>query len=86
VPQFIPSRRPKLKTPVLLLGGSTNSIVTPSSVSKLKDVFEFAEYKQWKKAGDGMPSNREEMLPIMQFFAQRLRSRRGVPEGSVEIG
>lgn len=76
----------KVKTPVLVLGGSSNSLVTPSAVARLKDVFETVDYKQWKRSGDGMPANREEMLPIMQFFARRLRSRRGVPEGSVEIG
>lgn len=76
----------KVTTPVLVLGGSSNSLVTPSVVARLKDVCETVDYKQWKKSGDGMPTNREEMLPIMQFFASRLRSRRSVPEGSVEIG
>jgi hypothetical protein len=32
-----------------------------------------------------MPRSREEMLPIMRFFARRLRSRGGVPEGAVEV-
>jgi hypothetical protein len=32
-----------------------------------------------------MPSNRDEMMPIMQFLARRLRSRKGVVEGAVEI-
>ncbi|KAI9830354.1 MAG: hypothetical protein M1819_005735 [Sarea resinae] len=75
----------KFKTPVLLLGGSSRTLISDSAVTRLKDSFEFVEYKQWKKSGDGMPSNRDEMLPMMQFFARRLRSRRGVPEGSVEI-
>ena len=76
----------KIKTPVLVLGGSTNTLVTSSAVARLKDVFDAVEYRQWKKRGDGMPTNRDEMLPLMQFFARRLSSRRGVPEGSVEIG
>lgn len=75
----------KSKTPVLVCKGSRDSAVTDSAVAKLKDVFETVEIKQWNKKGDGMPSNREEMLPIMQFFARRLRSTRGVPEGSVEL-
>lgn len=74
------------KTPVLILGGSSNSLITASNVTRLKNVFESVEHRQWSKAGDGMPSNREQMLPIMQFFASRLRSRRGIPEGSVEVG
>lgn len=76
----------KAKTPVLVLGGSSTSLLTSSAVTRLKGVFETVEYRPWKKSGDGMPANREEMLPIMQFFARRLRSRRGVPVGSVEVG
>jgi predicted esterase len=75
----------KSKTPVLVCRASKKSKVTDSAVSKLKDVFEHVEVKDWKRNGDGMMSNREEMLPIMQFFARRLLSRRGVPAGSVEL-
>lgn len=73
------------KTPVLVCKASKGSAVSDSAISKLKDAFEFVEIKEWKKNVDGMPSNREEMLPIMQFFARRLRSTRGVPAGSVEL-
>jgi predicted esterase len=75
----------KSKTPVLVCKGSRNSVVSESAVKKLKDTFEFVEVKEWRKTGDSMPSNREEMLPIMQFFARRLRSTQGVPAGSVEL-
>jgi predicted esterase len=75
----------KSKTPVLVCKASKKSAVTDSAISKLKDAFEYIEVKEWKKNGDGMPSSREEMLPIMQFFARRLRSTRGVPAGSVEL-
>ncbi|KAH7134995.1 phospholipase/Carboxylesterase superfamily protein [Dendryphion nanum] len=75
----------KSKTPVLVCKGSRKSVVTDSASSRLKDVFDFVEIKEWKKIGDGMPGSREEMLPIMQFFARRLRSTRGVPAGSVEL-
>ncbi|KAF2125474.1 alpha/beta-hydrolase [Dothidotthia symphoricarpi CBS 119687] len=75
----------KRKTPVLVCKASRQSAVTDSAISKLKDAFEFIEIKEWKKVGDGMPSSRDEMLPIMQFLARRLRSMRGVPAGSVEL-
>ncbi|KAF2269471.1 phospholipase/Carboxylesterase superfamily protein [Lojkania enalia] len=75
----------KSRTPVLVCKGSRDSAVSDSAVAKLKDAFEFVEIKEWKKTGDGMPSSREEMLPIMQFFARRLRSNQGVPTGSVEL-
>ena len=74
-----------LKTPVLVLGGSSSTLITRVIVDKLKAAFQYVEYQKWNRAGDGMPLNRDEMLPIMRFFARRLRSRSGVPEGSVEI-
>ncbi|KAJ9639888.1 hypothetical protein H2201_007334 [Coniosporium apollinis] len=90
---FLPASTPlptvgkkKSKTPVLVCKGRSRSLVTDSALARMRDWFEFVEVREWKKVGDGMPANREEMLPVMQFFARRLRSRRGVPEGAVEIG
>ena len=74
-----------VKTPVLVLGGSSNTLITRTNLDKLKAAFPFVEYQKWNRTGDGMPRNRDEMLPIMRFFARRLRSRAGVPEGSVEV-
>ncbi|MCJ1434273.1 hypothetical protein MMC27_003640 [Xylographa pallens] len=77
----------KSKTPVLILGGSSRTLITLDAISSLGAKFQYVDYKKWpNKVADGMPRNREEMLPIMQFFSRRLRSRAGVPEGSVEIG
>ena len=75
-----------VKTPVLVLGGSSNTFITRTGLEKLKAAFQNVEYHKWNRAGDGMPRNRDEMLPIMRFFARRLRSRASVPEGSVEVG
>jgi predicted esterase len=75
----------KSRTPVLLCKGSHRSAITDENIEKLKDTFNVVEVKEWPKTGDGMPSNRNEMLPIMQFFARRLRSMRGIPEASLEI-
>jgi predicted esterase len=75
----------KIRTPVIVCKGSRKSGVSDEDVDRVKEVFEFVEVKEWAKTGDGMPSSREEMLPIMQFFARRMRSMRGVPKGSVEI-
>ena len=74
-----------VKTPVLVLGGSSNTLITRTALDRLKAAFENIEYQKWNRAGDGMPRNREEMLPIMRFFARRLRSRAGVPKDSAEI-
>jgi len=75
----------KVKTPILVLGGSKHSQVTRSAVDGLKSRFAEVEYVKWGKSEDSMPGNREEMLPIMRFLARRLRSRAGVPEGAVEV-
>lgn len=77
----------KDRTPVLLLAGRDDggSAVTETAVKRTKDVFEFVEIHRWNRRGDGMPKNRDDMLPVMQFFARRLRSRKGVPAGSVEL-
>nr|POE65681.1 putative hydrolase c9g1.08c [Quercus suber] len=86
LPQDAPaSLSPTCKTPILVCAGSDQSAVTPSAESKLKHVFEFVDVKRYRRPGDGMPSNRDEMLPIMQFFSRRLRSVKGVPEGSIEV-
>ncbi|POS88424.1 hypothetical protein EPUL_000170 [Erysiphe pulchra] len=74
-----------LKTPVLLCGGSNETQVTRSTITCLKDRFVNFRFIQWNKHGDGMPRNREEMLPIMEFFARRMRSRAGVPDEAIEL-
>lgn len=75
----------RFKSPVLIIGGSTNTLVTKSAMTNLKSAFESVQYTKYTRVGDSMPRNREEMLPVMQFFARRLQSRRGVPQGSVEV-
>jgi predicted esterase len=75
----------KAETPVLVLGGSSNTLISVSAVSRIKSVFKSVDYKVWSRAGDDMPRNREEMMPIMQFFGKRLKSRRGIPDGSIDV-
>ena len=75
----------KSKTPILVLGGSQDSKVSRANVERIERVFTFVQYHKWNRPGDAMPRNREEMLPIMEFLSRRLKSRQGVPEGSVEL-
>ncbi|KAL2824011.1 Alpha/Beta hydrolase protein [Aspergillus cavernicola] len=75
----------KSRTPILMLAGRDSDVVTESAVKRTKDVFEFVELHTYARRGDTMPRSREEMVPIMRFFARRLRSWQGVPEGSVEL-
>lgn len=68
------SNRPKSKTPVLVCHGRSCEAVDEDAVDVLKREFVDVREVKWKKADSTMPANREEMLPIMQFFAERLRS------------
>jgi predicted esterase len=76
----------KNKTPVLVLGGSSQTLVTGDAIAKVKSAFEFVEAHRYRRPGDTMPRSRDEMMPVMLFLSRRLRSRAGVPEGSVEVG
>lgn len=80
-----PPKKDKYKSPILLCKAKSRSVVNEHHVDRLKDLFQYVQVVEWKKAGDSMPSSREEMMPIMEFFSRRLRSTKGVPEGSVEI-
>jgi hypothetical protein len=75
----------KSKTPVLICGGSRSAHVTQSALVVLRSRFVDVEYVKWSKAEDSMPVNRDEMLPIMKFFAKRLLSRAGIPDDAIEI-
>jgi predicted esterase len=77
----------KSRTPILLLGGRNGDFAKNdrSAVKRLKTLCEFVQYHEWKKSGSTMPVNREEVMPMMQFLAMRLRNRRGVSDDFIEI-
>jgi predicted esterase len=75
----------KCRTPVLVCKGNERSAVRDEEEDLLKAVFGFVQVKEWNRPGDGMPRNRAEMMPLMEFFARRLRSTKGVPKGSIEL-
>ena len=72
-------------TPVILLGGSSTTSLTPQRIDDTKAIFKNVEYHQFERPGDGMPTNRDETFPIMRFLARRLRSQIGVPKGSFAV-
>ena len=74
----------KCETPALLLGGR-RGLLTDDAVKSIKGSFRNVESHRWENVADTLPQSRKEALPMMQFFARRLRSRQGVPKGSVEI-
>lgn len=73
-------------TPVLVTGGARETMVTRTGLERMRSSFKEVEYRKWERAGDGMPRNRVEMMPVMSFFARRLKSRAGVPDGALELG
>lgn len=68
------SARAKSKTPVLVCRSGSSDGVDEDAVDTLKREFVDVRITNWKKPDDSMPRNRDEMLPIMKFFAERLRS------------
>ncbi|KAI4092277.1 MAG: hypothetical protein LQ348_004931 [Seirophora lacunosa] len=75
----------KNQTPIIVLGGASGSLITQSALTSLKRVFNAVEYVKWPREGDGMPRNREEMIPVMKFLARRLQSKSGVPQDATEV-
>ncbi|KAI1464614.1 alpha/beta-hydrolase [Daldinia caldariorum] len=74
-PSTVPtvSAREKSRTPVLACHGRSSEVLDEDAVDLLKKEFADVREVKWRKNDDGMPQNRDEMLPIMQFFADRLR-------------
>ncbi|KAI0122853.1 Alpha/Beta hydrolase protein [Xylariales sp. AK1849] len=68
------SNTEKSRTPVLICHGRLSDLLDEEAVDVLKKEFVDMREVKWRKADDGMPGSREEMLPIMQFFAERLQS------------
>ncbi|KAI1363570.1 Alpha/Beta hydrolase protein [Xylaria arbuscula] len=68
------SVRGKARTSVLVCHGRNSESVDDDALKLLRREFADVRNTKWMKADDGMPANRQEMLPIMQFFAERLRA------------
>ncbi|KAI2643499.1 alpha/beta-hydrolase [Xylaria nigripes] len=68
------SARDKARTPVLICHGRNSESVDDDAIELLRKEFVDVREVKWQKPDDGMPKNREEMLPVMQFFAERLRA------------
>ncbi|KAH7033141.1 Alpha/Beta hydrolase protein [Microdochium trichocladiopsis] len=79
-PSMVPSlsSREKARTPVLVCHGRNSEVVDEDAMEfirkEIRDVREVKWTKGRSSGDDGMPRNREEMLPIMQFLAERLAS------------
>jgi len=73
----------KSKTPVLVCSGVDSPWVTSSAEEKLKKNFVLVQVSRYRRRGDTIPQNRDEMMPVMQFFARRLRQP--APVGTVEV-
>ncbi|KAI2470313.1 alpha/beta-hydrolase [Annulohypoxylon bovei var. microspora] len=67
------SAREKSRTPVLVCYGRSSESLEEDAIDLLKKEFSDVREVKWKKSVDDMPKNKDEMLPIMQFFAERLR-------------
>ncbi|KAK0651609.1 hypothetical protein B0T16DRAFT_404300 [Cercophora newfieldiana] len=70
----VKGERGKSRTPVLVCCGRESEAVDGFAEDVLRNEFEEVKVVRWKRADDGMPRSREEVLPMMEFFAERLRS------------
>ncbi|KAI0157836.1 Alpha/Beta hydrolase protein [Xylariaceae sp. FL1272] len=68
------SARDKARSPALICHGRNSEYLDDDAMETLKREFVDVREVKWKKAEDTMPQNREEMMPIMQFLAERLRA------------
>lgn len=70
------SSAPRLATPVLVCGAAGGEAVSDETQGMLRRRFSSVEVAAWRRPNNednGMPRNRAEMLPIMQFLAKRLQ-------------
>ncbi|KAB5575982.1 Alpha/Beta hydrolase protein [Coniochaeta sp. 2T2.1] len=67
------SARGKSQTPVLVCCGNKSTAVDEDAAELLRREFEKVQVVVWKRPDDGPPRDREEVLPMMEFFADRLR-------------
>lgn len=72
------SGTPKSKSPVLICYGTSCDALDEDAVEVVKQEFADVREVKWKKRESTMPSSREEMLPIMEFLADCLRSGSGL--------
>ncbi|ERT02872.1 hypothetical protein HMPREF1624_01175 [Sporothrix schenckii ATCC 58251] len=71
-----PTSAPRLATPLLVCGAAGNEAVSAETQGMLRRRFAAVDTAAWHRPDDednGMPRNRAEMLPIMQFLAKRLQ-------------
>ena len=62
----------KSRTSVLVCHGAESEAVDAVAVGLLRREFADVRVVRWKRPDDGMPRSRDEVLPMMQFFAERL--------------
>ncbi|KAK4177952.1 Alpha/Beta hydrolase protein [Triangularia setosa] len=68
------SKREKVRTPALVMCGQGSEVIDEDAEERLKEEFENVRVVRWKgRRDDGMPRCREEVLPMMEFFAERLK-------------
>jgi predicted esterase len=86
LPTTAPSPGQKAKTPILLLGAERNSAITEGVEARVRNVFDVVNVVKWHgRNADGMIKCADEVRPIHEFFARRLKSRAGILPGAVEL-
>ncbi|KAI0884457.1 alpha/beta-hydrolase [Annulohypoxylon maeteangense] len=67
------SARGKSRTPILACHGRSSENLDEDAMDLLRKEFAFIREVKWNKSNDDMPRNKDEMVPIMRFFAEKIR-------------
>lgn len=70
VPMSVVSTRARVKSDTYVLVAQVDREVE----DQVKSVFVNTQIVRWKRAGVSMPRDRDEVFPLMKFFADRLKS------------
>ena len=83
---FVGDGRGEGEAMVLVLEGREKTTVAKSQVDRIGWCFKEVRYRKWEREGDEMAGCKEEMMPVIRFFARELRSWKKILEGGVEVG
>ena len=72
----------------LICGGDSNSKITSSEVTRLKNHFKTVSLLRWKnQSGDALPktSKKNAWRPILEFLSKVIIQKSGIPDGAIQI-
>lgn len=84
-PLFQPPSPSKARTPALVLGGEMGSVVS-AALRQIRDSFLEIEDQIKSNADDTVPKSKDEIKPILDFLAHRLRREEWEKQAVISFG